>query len=709
MLAVMLLCTAGLYGLASLQASVNYGKNFGYITKLFDQSYVHTINIEIDDWEAFLETATSEHYTEISVTIDGETFRHVAIRGKGNTSLSTVAQYGNDRYSFKIEFDHYQKGYTYWGLDKLCLNNIIQDNTYMKDYLAYTLMGKMGVPSPLCSYAQILVNGEPWGLYLAVEAVEDAFLARNYGTHEGELYKPDSMSMGGGRGNGRDFDLDAFLNPKTEDEGDGESEEANGSGTDAGEETVRFEPPEGFGGFAPQMPEGMTGTDLGSFDPTQMDDKGPMGGGMGGMGADDVKLIYSDDDPDSYSNIFDNAKTKVTKKDKARLIEAIRKMNAQDTSAIDTEEVIRYLVVHDFMRNDDSYTGSMVHNYYLREYDGVLSMIPWDYNLSIGGFQGASDASGVVNSPIDNPVDADAMASRPMVSWIFDSEVWTEVYHEAYQEFVNAWIASGWLTEEIDRVAAMIDSYVREDPTSFCTYEEFTAGIEALKSYCEKRGESIQGQLDGTIPSTEEGQAADSTNLVDTGDLDLTATGGMNNGGFPGGGGPNMPGNFMPFGQGNGQMPQRPEMGTGERGTEGVPSFPFEGGNGEMPQRPETGAGESGTEGVPTFPFGEGNGAMPQRPESASDEPTTADFQFPQEAAGLDMPDSAQTQEVTAGDTPPGRGEGERMEGAWEGPQGDDVGAKAAFNVQTVLPEFLACIVVLALGIFIVSKSKGRS
>ena len=98
-------------------------------------------------------------------SIDNEDYRNVALRAKGNTSLSMVRSYGNNRYSFKIEFDHYDSGNTYYGLDKLCLNNIIQDHTYMKDYLAYELMRDMGVPSPLCSYVYITVNGEDWGLY----------------------------------------------------------------------------------------------------------------------------------------------------------------------------------------------------------------------------------------------------------------------------------------------------------------------------------------------------------------------------------------------------------------------------------------------------------------------------------------------------------------------------------------------------------------
>lgn len=126
--------------------------------------------------------------------------------GQRNTSLTQVNRFGNDRYSFKIEFDHYESGKNYYGLDKISLNNIIQDNTYMKDYLTYQMMRKAGADAPLCSYVNITVNGEDWGLYLAVECVEEAFLERNYGKNYGNLYKPDSMDMGGGRGHGKEFD-----------------------------------------------------------------------------------------------------------------------------------------------------------------------------------------------------------------------------------------------------------------------------------------------------------------------------------------------------------------------------------------------------------------------------------------------------------------------------------------------------------------------
>ena len=244
----------------------------GYENRLFDNTKVHTIDIVMDDWGAFIDSAVSEEYYSAALVIDGEAYKNVGIRGKGNTSLSTVSSMDSDRYSFKVEFDHYDHSITYHGLDKLSLNNLIQDSTMMKDYLTYTMMNEFEVASPLCSFVYITVNGEDWGLYLAVEGIENSFLERNYGSNYGELYKPDSMSFGGGRGNGKDFNMDEFMN--REDRGD--FTEKSEQGTMRSQMPGGFEPsqmPEGVGG---QMPKGFEGQMSGTgempegFDPSQL-------------------------------------------------------------------------------------------------------------------------------------------------------------------------------------------------------------------------------------------------------------------------------------------------------------------------------------------------------------------------------------------------------------------------------------------------------
>ena len=537
---------------ADIAGVITASASCGYESRLFDTSKVHSIDIVMDDWEGFLETCEDEEYTSCTVVIDGDSYKNVAIRAKGNTSLSTVSQLGSDRYSLKLEFDHYNSAENYYGLDKLCLNNIIQDTTYMKDYLSYQLMAQMGVPSPLCSYAYITINGEEWGLYLAVEDVEDAFLARNYGSDHGELYKPDSQSFGAGRGNGKDFNMDDFdfdsedFDPDNSDmpqmaQGSDDSsrpqppQSSDEEGSDtSGDSNDRPQPPDG----APQgAGGGMPGQDGENRGPGG-DDHGAGGGGMS-MGSDDVKLQYIDDDTDSYANIFDNAKTDVTKADKKRLIASLKSLSEgtdlEDT--VDTDEVIRYFVVHNFLCNGDSYTGSMIHNYYLYEEDGQLSMIPWDYNLAFGTFQ-SSDATAEVNTPIDTPVSGGSMEDRPMLSWIFADDTYTQLYHQYFSELLD----SVDFDTLIDTTKELIAPYVEKDPTKFYTYEEFEQGVEALKAFCELRTESIEGQLDGTIPSTTDGQSEDDSKLVDASELTLSDMGTMNNGEPGGGGGPGMDG-----------------------------------------------------------------------------------------------------------------------------------------------------------------------
>ena len=497
-------------------------RTMGYEEKLFDTNLVHTIDIVMDDWDSFIENCESEEYSVASVVVDGEAYKNVGIRAKGNTSLSSVSSMNSDRYSFKIEFDQYDSTKSYYGLDKLSLNNLIQDSTCMKDYLTYRLMAGFGVDAPLCSYVYITVNGEDWGLYLAVEGIEESFLQRNYGSDYGNLYKPDSTGFGGGRGNGRDFkfNMDDLM-----DSGNDESPASGSHGTFPG----NFDPASATEeNPASQMPEGMGPSENTA---NRSGPKNTNGMPKGGMGSEDVKLQYIDDDPDSYSNIFDNAKTDISTADQQRLIRSLKQLSRGENieDVVDVDEVIRYFVVHNFVCNGDSYTGQIIHNYYLYEEDGRLSMIPWDYNLAFGTFQG-SDATKTVNTPIDTPISSGSADDRPMLNWIFQSEEYTQLYHQYFAEFIEGVD----FAEIIDATAEMIAPYVKKDPTAFYSYQEFKAGVDTLRAFCLFREESVEGQINGTIPATTSGQAEDSSALIDASNITLSDMGSM---GSSGGGG----------------------------------------------------------------------------------------------------------------------------------------------------------------------------
>lgn len=190
---------AGLFGACAAMLSVFFiwksagggDTAFDYADRLFDDSKVHRADIRLEDWDGFLENARKEEYVSCALTLDGELYENVGIRVKGNNSRRLTEKYGWQRYSLKVEFDHYMKGRTYHGLDKMSFDASFQDNSYMKNYLTYKMMAHMGVPSPLSSYVWVTVNGEPWGLFLALEEPEEAFARRNFGSDHGQLYKPD--------------------------------------------------------------------------------------------------------------------------------------------------------------------------------------------------------------------------------------------------------------------------------------------------------------------------------------------------------------------------------------------------------------------------------------------------------------------------------------------------------------------------------------
>ncbi|BAC14467.1 hypothetical conserved protein [Oceanobacillus iheyensis HTE831] len=161
--------------------------------KIFQQDEISEVNIELDeqDFQSMLDNPMEEEYQVASVTYNGQTIENTGVRVKGNSSLRSVASSESDRYSFKLKFDEYidqdLEGYT-----KINLNNNFADPSYMREYLTYELMEKMGLPTPNYSYVNVYVNGEHYGFYLAVENIEENYLDRNFNDTSGNLYKADS-------------------------------------------------------------------------------------------------------------------------------------------------------------------------------------------------------------------------------------------------------------------------------------------------------------------------------------------------------------------------------------------------------------------------------------------------------------------------------------------------------------------------------------
>lgn len=142
-----------------------------------------------------------------------------------------------------------------------------------------------------------------------------------------------------------------------------------------------------------------------------------------------------------------------------------------------------------------------------------------------------------------------------------------------------------------------------------------------MEDFCLLRAQSIQGQLEGAIPSTDEGQSEDSSTLVDASSVDISAMGTMENGG--------------------GQRSWERGMGQSQEAVEGAGiSAATQDSAGQAPAIPQ---GQEDMGSPPELPSGEG----------------------PQEAPGQAAPDSASsaTEESPSSEVESSSGEGDTPSG----------------------------------------------
>lgn len=439
-----------------------------YEEKIFDDSYVHTIDIQVSDadWEGLKKDALSKECIDSTVIINGEEICHVGVRTKGNSTLLFNAAKGWDRFSLVLEFDAFQESQRYYGLDCLSLYNNMFDASTMKTYLCYEMMRSLDIPTPLCSFAAVYINGEFLGIYAASELFSESFALRNFGYDYGQIYKPEQ------------FDIAAIMT------GQVRNAKINLAGLSGDSITIDS---------------------------------------MLSIPNDAVRLAYLGESLYDYEDIWRNASFNIGTSDKNRVVHALKQLceGDQPESVVDLDMLARYFAVNTFVLNTDCYTTSMAHNYGLYEKDGILTMLPWDYDVALGNIGsefGLSDPSIFINQPIDTPVLKTTVEERSMLRVLLENEEGRALYHHYLQQLLQIWFGSGRMEQKIRTLAEMVSPWVEQETISIYTYEEHLQAVESIEKFTAYRAESVRGQLDGTIPSTWEAQEAHPELLPDYSD-----------------------------------------------------------------------------------------------------------------------------------------------------------------------------------------------
>ena len=190
--------------------------------------------------------------------------------------------------------------------------------------------------------------------------------------------------------------------------------------------------------------------------------------------------------------------------------------------ALNVDRVLRYLAVSTVLVHLDNYTG-MGHNYYLYEVNGKFTIIPWDLNMSFGGFNSGLGKDGIINFFIDEPVSG-PLASRPLVARLLAVPEYMEAYHGYLTEIISGPFSSEVMNSRIDALADLIRPYVEADALKFfstAAFEQYIGeyyesgntqrfmgmGLNiGLKLFVTERIVSIEKQLSGVLPATNGGK-----------------------------------------------------------------------------------------------------------------------------------------------------------------------------------------------------------
>jgi hypothetical protein len=136
-------------------------------------------------------------YGRADITLDGETVHGIGLRYKGNGTF--LEGHASGKYSFKVDFDHYQDGLEFRGLTQINLHNNASDPSMLREALSYELFREAGIPCSRVGWAMVKLTvpgrfeKKNLGLYSLVEQVDKRFLKDRFGSAEGLLLKPSTF------------------------------------------------------------------------------------------------------------------------------------------------------------------------------------------------------------------------------------------------------------------------------------------------------------------------------------------------------------------------------------------------------------------------------------------------------------------------------------------------------------------------------------
>jgi hypothetical protein len=179
-------------------AKTGKGKHVQPTENIFTNSQVLRIEIEIPEagmqtlraynWQGFAGGGGDEQKrptAKATVREGGKTYTDVAIHLKGAAGSFRPV---DSNPALTLNFDKNVKGQTFHGLERISLNNSVQDRSLLNEQICRELFLAAGVAVPRATQARVQLNGRDLGVHVLVEGANKQFLAGHFKNPNGNLY-----------------------------------------------------------------------------------------------------------------------------------------------------------------------------------------------------------------------------------------------------------------------------------------------------------------------------------------------------------------------------------------------------------------------------------------------------------------------------------------------------------------------------------------
>ena len=154
--------------------------------EFFKKGTIPQLRIQIAEPELEKLRTNNRAYVRCTVTENRKTtYKDVGIKLKG--AAGSFREF-DDRPALTLNSNKFTKGQSFHGLDKFHLNNSVQDETYIHEWLSEELCRSASIPATRVAHARVWLNDRDVGLYVLKEGFDKTFLQRHFEDGDGNLY-----------------------------------------------------------------------------------------------------------------------------------------------------------------------------------------------------------------------------------------------------------------------------------------------------------------------------------------------------------------------------------------------------------------------------------------------------------------------------------------------------------------------------------------